>query len=126
MPVPQTGDAALRTPFRALVGELTAPCARYAVGAALDSSWTRALEGGCPHPPRGGRGRHPAGGCALLATRALSEPSAPSDSLARWLLAAAIALLVAELPLRLVGRERDVPNDDAAARGSGAHEGAAA
>jgi hypothetical protein len=94
VPVPQTGDAALRAPFRALLAELTAPCAHRRVGAPLDDDAARALAGAGP----------------LLATRALGSAPAPTDPLARWLLAGALALLVAELPLRLA-RRRQLPND---------------
>jgi hypothetical protein len=94
VPVPQVGDAALRAPFRALLAELTAACAHRAAGAPLDAATTRALAGSGP----------------LLATRALGAAPAPSDPLARWLLAGALALLVAELPLRLV-RRREVTVD---------------
>jgi hypothetical protein len=94
VPVPQVGDAALRAPFRALLAELTAPCAHRAAGAPLDAPAARALAGSGP----------------LLATRALGAAPAPTDPLARWLLAGALALLVAELPLRLA-RRRDVSVD---------------
>jgi hypothetical protein len=88
--VPQTGDAALRPTFRALLGALAGPCAHRAVGAPLDATALGTLAGRGP----------------LLATASLAAPPAPRDPLARWLLGAAIALLALEVPLRLVGRRR--------------------
>jgi hypothetical protein len=107
VPVPQTGDAPLRAPFRALVAALTAPCDQHIVGAPLDASVVGALAGRGP----------------LLATRALDTPRTPTDPLARWLLAAAIAVLVAELPLR--AWRRAVP-EEAAEREAAASNGAEA
>ncbi|AHG88060.1 hypothetical protein J421_0523 [Gemmatirosa kalamazoonensis] len=98
VPVPQVGDAALRPPFRALLAALTAPCAHRATGAPLGDATVRAL----------------AGSGRLLATDALGRAPTPPDPLAQWLLAAAIALLVIELPLRLARRPVEPPNDIAA------------
>lgn len=102
--VPQNGDAALRTPFRAFVTAMTSPCATASMGAPIDARAVASL----------------AGTGALLATRSLATPHAPRDPIARWLLAAALALLLLELPLRSVGRRTaddanaDVDASDAA------------
>jgi len=95
--VPQVGDVALRAPFRAFLAALTGPCAASASGAPLDSSAVRRLAGAGP----------------LLATSALEPPAAPRDPLARWLLAGALLLLLAELPVRAIGRPRDETPDAA-------------
>ena len=84
VPVPQVGDAALRAPFRAFFAAMTAPCASTDVGAPIDAAAVQRLAGSGP----------------LLATSTLAAPAAPRDPIARWLLAAALLCLFAELPLR--------------------------
>jgi hypothetical protein len=107
VPVPQTGDVALSASFSRLVAALTRPC-----GASEGLHDTR---------PDSALATQFAGRGPLLAARALladapAQGAAARDRLPAWLLGAALALLLLELPLRRATRERTATPSAAAPR----------
>jgi hypothetical protein len=84
IPLPRAGDLALRESARRLVAALGAPCDFDSISGTASDSALAQLRGSGP----------------LVATRALETRTAPSDRLATWLLAAALALLLFEPLLR--------------------------
>jgi hypothetical protein len=110
--VPQVGDAALRGGLQAAVRALAGPCAGAPAAAApLADDWVAMLAGRGP----------------LLAAAPLRPSAAPPgpDRLGAALLALALLALVAELPLRRLGRGA-APGGDAERGGAGEDARAAA
>jgi hypothetical protein len=84
IPLPRTGDLALRESTRRLVAALSAPCSRIAQFEPASDSVLAQLRGTG----------------SLVATRSLAARAAPRNHLTTWLLVAALALLLVEPLLR--------------------------
>ena len=80
IPLPRAGDLALRESTRRLIAALAAPCSGIADPTPASDSAVAALRGSGP----------------LVATRTIAARTAPPGALTAWLLAAALALLLAE------------------------------
>ncbi|HEX7120602.1 MAG TPA: BatA domain-containing protein [Longimicrobiales bacterium] len=109
IPVPERGDVVLRPAFGQLLRALAAPCRATAGAAGLGVEALRALAGDGP----------------LASREQVAPPDAVATPLVPWLLAAALALALAELrlrrraatPTRGVEEEEAPPREDRTPRG---------
>ncbi|HEU5219186.1 MAG TPA: BatA domain-containing protein, partial [Gemmatimonadales bacterium] len=93
IPVPSTGDLVLDPRFQRLVSRLLGRCGDRPQPGTLDGAYLAGLEAG-------------AGGGTRVAGAALGRPTVVRSPLSPWLLAAALALGVAELAIRRRRRAR--------------------